>query len=125
MSPVDSIDEHALPPEQLRVGNRYWRINSTLGAGYILVVSDKIPLCHITGGGDTDLQPAVEAVLASREFTSQWEAVKQEPVGDMASTVFRNRKQPSFSMVVSRAKTPGQRLDRVQVQATAGPLRPD
>lgn len=125
MGLVESIDEHALSPQQLRIDNHYWRINSTLGAGYILVVSDKIPMCHITGGGDTDLQPAVEAVLASSEFASRWELVKQEPIGDMASTVYRNRKEPWFSIVISRSKTPGQRLDRVQVQATAGPLTPD
>lgn len=125
MGLVESIDEHALPPQQLRIGNQYWRINSTPGAGYILVVSNKIPMCHITGGGDVDLQPAVESVLASRKFAARWELVKEQPIGDMASTVFRNRKWPSFSIVISRSMTPGQRLDRVQVQATAGPLPPN
>ncbi len=34
-------------------------------------------------------------------------------------TTFRNRVDPALSLVVSRAKLPGQRLDRVQVLATA------
>jgi hypothetical protein len=37
----------------------------------------------------------------------------------MASSQFRSREDPRFSIVISRAKKPGQRLDRVQVLATA------
>ena len=37
----------------------------------------------------------------------------------MLTTVYRNREEPAFSLVVSRAEKPGQRLDRVQVLATA------
>jgi len=120
---VQSVDERSLPPKEFRANNYYWRINSTLGAGYILIVSENIPMCHITGGGDTDLQPVVEAVLGSSEFTSRWERVKDLPHSDMASTVFRNRKQPWFTIVISRAKSSNQRLDRVQVLATAGSMK--
>jgi len=119
MGYVRSVDAAALPPEQLRIDNRYWRINSTEGAGYILVVSATLPMCHITGGGDTDLQPAVEAVLTSDGFQGHWEAIRTEIQGDLASTIFRNREEPMFSMTVSRSSEPGQRLDRVQVLATA------
>ena len=119
MGLVDEVDPSTLPPPELRVNNHVWRINSTVGAGYILIVSDKIPMCHITGGGDADLQPVVEAVLASDAFTSRWERVSEETVGDMASTTFRNRKAPAFSIVISRARLADQRLDRVQVLATA------
>src|SRR3546814_8121935 len=76
-------------------------------------------MCHITGGGDTDLQPIVEAVIASPEFARHWEAGGDLSKGDMASTRFRNREEPSLSIIISRAKSPGQRLDRVQVIATA------
>src|SRR5690606_5009426 len=65
MGPVESVNEASLPPPQWRVANHYWRINSTADAGYILVVSDQLPICHITGGGGSDLQPVVEAILAS------------------------------------------------------------
>src|SRR3546814_2037169 len=78
------------------------------------VVSDQLPMCHITGGGDTDLQPIVEAVIASPEFARHWEAGGDLSKGDMASTRFRNREEPSLSIIISRAKSPGQRLDRVQ-----------
>jgi hypothetical protein len=116
---VQSVDEHALPPKELRVANHYFRIDSTANAGYILVVSDRVPFCHITGGGGTDLEPTVEAVLASSDFKSHWEEVKDQSLPDMASTLFRSREDPKFEIVISRAKKPGERLDRVQVLATA------
>jgi hypothetical protein len=76
-------------------------------------------MCHITGGGDTDLQPIVRAVLASSDFKSRWDLVEEVAGGDMVSTKFRSHEEPQFSIVISRAKGPGQRLDRVQVVATA------
>ena len=103
MGLVESVDEAALPPKELRLANHYWRINSTGNAGYILVVSDRLPMCHITGGGASDLQPVVEGVLASSDFQSRWEKVRHDLRGDMASTVYRSREEPTFSMVVSRA----------------------
>jgi hypothetical protein len=119
MGLVSSVNEAVLPPMEMRVANHYWRINSTPGAGYFLVVSDQLPMCHITGGGDTDLQPAVEAVLGSSDFQRHWEKVRDNSGAEMASTVFRSLEEPSFLIVISRAKQPGQRLDRVQVLATA------
>ena len=119
MGRVDKVEDVTLPPTQLRRGNHYWRINSTEKAGYILIVSDQLPMCHITGGGNTDLQPAVESVLASHEFESRWEKLSSNAKGEMASTTFRNRKDPAFSIIISRAPRPSQRLDRVQVLATA------
>src|SRR3546814_18652243 len=74
MGLVNQIDEASLPPKELRRGNHYWRINSTEKAGYVLVVSDQLPMCHITGGGGTDLKPAIEAVIASPNFVKHWKA---------------------------------------------------
>jgi hypothetical protein len=119
MSPVADVDPVSLPPEPLRVANRYWRINATPEAGFVLVVSDRLPMCHITGGGDRDLQPAIEAVLSGSAFARRWEKISHAARGEMATTVFRDREEPAFSMVVSRANTAGQRRDRVQVIATA------
>ena len=119
MGRVEAVEEVNLPPEHLRRANHYWRINSTEGAGYILVVSDRLPMCHITGGGDTDLQPVVEAVLSSPDFKRQWEQLETHSEGEIRSTAFRNRHNPKLSIQISRANQPGQRLDRVQVIATA------
>jgi hypothetical protein len=119
MGLVESVDETALPPKEMRIANHYWRINATRDAGYILVVSDRLPMCHITGGGGSDLQPVVEAVLASSDFKSRWRKVQDDTRDDLISTTYRSRQEPSFSMVISRAKEPGQRLDRVQVLASA------
>lgn len=119
MGLVERVDSASLPPKALRRANHYWRINSTPGAGYVLVVSDQLPMCHITGGGDADLQPAVEAVLASPSLMGRWKRGAEETRGNMVTTVFQHLEDPAFSMVVSRARTVGQQLARVQVMATA------
>ncbi len=119
MGLVEKVEEVNLPPMQLRRANHYWRINSTSTAGYVLVVSDQLPMCHITGGGGTDLQPSVQSVLSSPEFKSRWQAEKSAMTGDMTTSVFRNRQEPALSITVSHAKESGGRLDRVQVLATA------
>ena len=119
MGLVEKVEEANVPPEGMRRANHYWRINSTLSSGYILVVSDQLPMCHITGGGSTDLQPVVQSVLSSPAFNDRWEVETNTSKGDMASTTFRSRKDPALSIVISRAKQPGHRLDRVQVFATA------
>lgn len=119
MGLVESVDEVNLPPKQMRRANHYWRINSAPTAGYVLVVSDQLPMCHITGGGGTDIQPSVQKVLSSANFTGRWEQLKAGSRGDIATTTFRNRRDPKLSIIVSRAKGAGKRLDRVQVLATA------
>ena len=119
MGLVAQVDEASLPPEALRVANHYWRINSTPGAGFVLVVSDQLPMCHVTGGGDTDLQPTVEAVLGASAFASRWEKTGEHVRGEMKTTAYRSREDSAFSLLVSRANTAGQRLDRAQVIATA------
>ncbi len=116
---VERVEEVNLPPKQMRRANHYWRINSTQAAGYVLVVSDQLPMCHITGGGGTDLQPSVQSVLSSPAFSARWEQLTTTSKDDMATTAFRNRLVPAMSIIISRAKRLGQRLDRVQVLATA------
>lgn len=116
---VASVNESALPPPQMRTANHYLRINSTPNAGFILVVSDRAPFCHITGGGGADLQPIVESELASETFKGRWERVKIQSRGDMVSATFRNRTDPKLEMVVSYAAKAGERLERVQVLASA------
>lgn len=119
MGLVDSVEEVNLPPVQLRRANHYWRINSTPNAGYVLVVSDQLPMCHITGGGGVDLQPSVERVLSSSDFNQRWQSANSAEKGGMTTTVFRNRNDPALSITISRANKSGERLDRVQVLATA------
>ena len=119
MGLVERVEEVNLPPQQLRRGNHFWRINSTPNAGFVLVVSDELPMCHITGGGGVDLQPSIEAVLASQDFQARWLAGETTTKAGMATTVFQNREEPALSMTLSRAEDAGERLDRVQVLATA------
>lgn len=119
MGEVSTIPDVAQQPPTMRQNNHYWRINSTVGAGYFLVVSDTLPMCHITGGGQDDFQPIVEGILASPAFTARWEKVEEISQGDLVSTRYRSRKDPKLGIVISRANKPGQRTDRVQVLATA------
>lgn len=119
MGLVDRVEEVNLPPRPLRRANRYWRINSTRDAGFVLVVSNDLPMGHITGGGSRDLQPSVAAVLSSEGFSRRWVLERTAVNARMATTVFRNREAPGLSMTVSRAEKAGERLDRVQVLATA------
>jgi hypothetical protein len=119
MGLVEKVEEANLPPKEMRRALHFWRINSTPTAGYTLVVSDRLPMCHITGGGGADLQPSVEGVLASPAFNKRWQQQKASSGSEITMTTFRNRVDPALSLVVSRAKLPGQRLDRVQVLATA------
>lgn len=119
MGLVDRVEEVNLPPAELRRGNHYWRINSAPDAGYVLVVSDQLPMCHITGGGGVDLQPSIQSVLSSAYFNQRWRSEKSALEKGMAITVFRNREDPALSITISRADKSGERLDRVQVLATA------
>ena len=119
MGLVERVEEANLPPKPMRRAMHYWRINSTPTAGFVLVVSDQVPMCHITGGEGTDLQPSAEGVLASPAFSLRWEQMDTSSKSDMTTTTFRNRIDPALSIVVSRASLPAQRLDRVQVLATA------
>lgn len=116
---VPQVDEAALPPPPLRVANHYWRINSTPTSGFILVVSDQLPICHITGGGSEDLQPAVEAVLGSQTFSARWEAVETLENTGMVTSSYKLVEDGRFMITISRASQPGERTDRVQVLATA------
>ena len=115
---VNRVEDANLPPPSLRAANHYWRINSTPGAGFVLIVSDRLPMCHITGGGDTDMQPIVLSVLASSAFTSRWRLITESSTGDMEVSQYQSVEEPKFSIAISRAKKPGGRLDHVQVVAT-------
>ena len=119
MGLVETVPAAVLPPKNLRVANHYWRINSAPDAGYFLIVSDRLPICHITGGGAADLQPVVETVLASASFKERWKKVAVQTTEDMISTHYRHRETKAFEIVISRARMPRQRTDRVQVLATA------
>jgi len=116
---TEKLPEPLLPPEPLRRGNRYWRINAGPNEGYALVVSRDIPMCHITGGGGVDFQPAAEAMAASPDFSDHWERIGEKRQEGMVSTFFRLRKEPKLALVLSRADAPGARRDRAQVIATA------
>jgi hypothetical protein len=96
----------------------YWRV--PIGDGGIYVTaSDQLPLCHLAGGGPSDLQPGVAALLSSPAFLSRWKATQSRTQGDIVSTTYLSLRDPKFSLIVSRAAKAGDRTDRVQIIATA------
>ena len=116
---VSQVSEQNLPPPEFRRANHYLRINSTPTAGFVLVVSDQVPMCHITGGGQTDLEPVVKTVLESPDFAKRWENMSDKTHDDIVTSEFRNRRSHSLSILISRASASGGRVDRVQLIATA------
>lgn len=119
INPVPSVIDAALPPQELRAANHYFRIDATRGEGFFLVVSDQLPMCHITGGGVNAMSVVVEQVLASAPFLARWEQVEAQDDGRVASTFYRHRLVPQMELVVSRPLASGQPQDLVQVIATA------
>lgn len=119
MELVESVSEASLPPPSFRVANLYWGINSSETDGFILIVSEELPMCHITGGGTADLQPVVETVLSGAPFLARWEKFQNNIQKEMVSTVYRNRLHPTFHIMINRAAKPDQWSDRLQVVAMA------
>jgi len=117
--PVPTVIDAAQPPAEFRMANHYFRVDATSRSGFYLVVSDQMPICHITGGGGVDLQPVVQQVLASAPFLARWEAIDESADGATISTVYRHRLVPEMEMMVSRKATGGGYNDLVQVIATA------
>ena len=119
MGLVDKISDESLPPEQLRLANHYWRINSSGDTGYLLVVSDRLPICHITGGGGIDLRPAIMSTLSSPDFKDHWKLVGTHSSGGLISNEYRNHEEPKFSMMISFPDDTHWSIDKLQVIATA------
>ena len=119
MAEVAVVTDWSLPPPEMRRGNHFWRINSTLAAGYVLVVSDRLPICHITDGGNADLRPAISAVLASADFGKRWEKVSSSKRRGLVSTQYRNREERQFTFLISQPDDKHWKIDRLQVVVTA------
>jgi hypothetical protein len=117
--PVPTVIDAAQPPVEFRLANHYFRIDATSRSGFYLVVSDRLPICHITGGGGVDLQPVVQEVLASAPFLARWEEIDRAEGRGMISTVYRHRLVPEMEMIVSRKPASGGYSDVVQMIATA------
>ncbi len=116
--PVPGVIDAALPPAEFRRANHYFRVDATAGEGFYLVVSDQVPMCHITGGGVNAMGDVVEQVLASPAFMHRWEVMGAEEGDGVISTQYRHRLVPQMDLVVSRQRA-GSANDLVQVVATA------
>ena len=119
MGMVDNVGEASLPPPAMRRANHFWRINASADSGYVLVVSDQLPICHITGGGGTDIRTAVTTTLTAPEFSRHWTKTGEHSANGLVSTEYRSVVDPKFSIIISQPSADSWSLDRVQVIATA------
>ncbi|MXO70726.1 hypothetical protein [Alteraurantiacibacter buctensis] len=116
--PVPGVIDAALPPTEFRRANHFFRVDATAGEGFYLVVSDQVPMCHITGGGVNAMGEVVEQVLVSPAFRHRWDNTGVEEGDGVISTQYRHRLVPQMELVVSRQHA-GSANDLVQVVATA------
>lgn len=119
MGSVDKVSEASLPPHAMRRANHFWRINASADTGYVLVVSDQLPICHITGGGKTDIRSAIAATVITPEFSQHWTKTSEHIANGLVSTEFRSVMDPKFSIIISQPNDSSWSLDRLQVIATA------
>ena len=118
LQPQASVPDVALPPPAMRVALHHWRV--PIGEGGILVTaSDRLPVCHLAGGGPFDLNPPVVALLQSAAWNRRWKAAGSTRQGGMATRRFVNLRDPELTMTLSYAAAAGGRTDRVQMIATA------
>jgi len=116
--PVPGVIDAALPPAEQRQANHYFRVDATSGEGFYLVVSDQLPMCHITGGGVNAMTGAVEQLLASAEFLRRWEKVEESTNSGVITGFYRHRLAGELELAVSRMGA-ARPTDMVQVVASA------
>ena len=112
------LPDIALPPPDLRVNLRSWRVPVGTG-GYFVTVSDRLPMCHIAGGGSDDFQPGIESALKALVSSGRWKTIENRRTDDALSTQLVHGLHRKFVLIVTRAAHPGSRTDRPQVIATA------
>lgn len=118
LKPATSIPDILLPPPTARVAMHHWRVPLTDG-GVFVTTSDRLPICHVAGGGQGDLQPSVTALFQSPDWNRRWKAANTKRRGEMTSQQFVSLRDPKLTMTLSYATAPGGRTDRVQLIATA------
>ncbi len=119
LQPEAAVPDVALPPPSMRVGQHHWRVPIRDG-GMLVTTSDRLPFCHIAGGGPFDLQPSVDALLRSPAWNGRWKPVGTATRRDeMTSRQFVSNRDPKLTMTLSYAAAAGGRTDRVQLIATA------
>lgn len=119
VSEVASIPDHLKPPTSLRKGNRSFRIDVNDRAGFALVVSTEIPMCHIVGVGFGDFGTAITVVLESEAFRESWHQLKELDHGSSQSIVFRHRQDNRLELTLSQPNPPATRALTIRLLATA------
>ena len=117
LQPPDTVPEAALLPSQFRISLHHWRVSIGEGGVYVSA-SDRLPICHLAGGGPFDLQPSVLGVLRSSAFVERWKVIETQRKSEMISERYVSTEDTKLAMTVSYAFKPGERQDRVQFIAT-------
>ena len=104
------LDEAFLPPTDMRHANHYWRITATDGTMVNLVVSDRLPICHITASGAGEVEAATRGLTDTPGFTARWKAESDDSRPGMRSILYRNREDEGMVAVVSHTTQGGSEI---------------
>ena len=115
LSPIGTVRNWERPPEPWRVANHYWKIQTAPDTGFTIVVSDQLPICHVTGSGSKDMRPAIESVLSSPEFARHWTKDSDSKQGMLTIRNYHLTENPRFVAVVSVPDDKLWNLERPQV----------
>jgi hypothetical protein len=114
---VNSVPPFALPPPPARQNMHHWQIGK-MEEAYFITASDTVPVCHIVGGGSSDLYLSVERLLGLEGFDRLWKQEESKTRGDMMTRSYSFVVEPDIRMHLSHASDPGGRTDRPQIIAT-------
>ncbi|MDP1027526.1 hypothetical protein Q5H91_09905 [Sphingomonas sp. KR1UV-12] len=117
LEPQDRVPDVALPPPAMRMALHYWRVPVGKGGIYV-TTSDRLPFCHLSGGGPADLQPAVAAAVGTPAFARHWRQTGTGERAGMTSWRFVSTADPAMTMTLSSPASAGGPTDRVQLLAT-------
>ena len=118
MQQRETVPGFAQPSGDLQQGAIYWHIDAGRSDLY-LAVSVSQPTCRLAGGGAEDWQPAVEAVLASRDFRAAWTENVDNANAGMRFSQYSSKAEEGFSLIVTRADAAGVPVKDAQFLATA------
>ena len=114
---IAGIPSFALPPPQARRNMHHFHVGD-VAEGYFVTASDTVPVCHIVGGGDSDLFGSVQRFLQEDGYSRLWSRQSEKARGDIKTRTFEFEADEKIQLHLSHAAEAGGRTDRPQIFAT-------
>lgn len=114
---VRTIPDVALPPPTARKSLHFWHVNIGENGLYVSS-SDRIPLCHIAGGGPSNFVQSSQALIEQPNFRDKWELLDKNISSDIQTLQYNYISDPKLSLTLSFASNDNLRTDRMQFLAT-------